>query len=79
MDLSRNLPLTRSVLKATLQDATPGQLGLLASLFKAENASREQSRRLRLLKHAVFPRPRSSMDTIGARPASPRTGAGMTC
>jgi DNA replication protein DnaC len=55
MDLSRNLPLTRSVLKATLQDATPGQLGLLASLFKAENASREQSRRLRLLKHAGFP------------------------
>lgn len=55
MDLSRNLPLTRSVLKATIQDATPGELGLLASLFKAENASREQSRRLRLLKHAGFP------------------------
>nr|WP_272944894.1 hypothetical protein [Bifidobacterium mongoliense] len=55
MDLSRNLPLTRSVLKATLQDATPGRPGLLDGLFRAENASREQSRRLRLLKHAVFP------------------------
>ena len=55
MTLSRNLPLTRSVLKESIQDATPGQLGLLASLFQAENASREHSRRLRLLKHASFP------------------------
>ena len=40
MELSRNLPLTRNVLKATVQDATPGQLGLLADLFRAENLSR---------------------------------------
>lgn len=55
MDLSRNLPLTRSVLRITIEDATPGQLGLLAGLSKAENASREQSRRLRPPEHAVFP------------------------
>lgn len=55
MELSRNLPLTRNVLKATVQDATPGQLGLLADLFRAENLSREQSKRLRLLKQANFP------------------------
>jgi hypothetical protein len=50
MELSRNLPLTRSVLKTTTQDTMPGQLGLLAGLFRAENLSREQSKRLRLLK-----------------------------
>jgi DNA replication protein DnaC len=55
MELSRNLPLTRNVLKATVQDATPDQLGLLADLFRAENLSREQSKRLRLLKQANFP------------------------
>lgn len=55
MELSRNLPLTRSVLKTTIQDATPGQLGLLAGLFRAENPGREQSKRLRLLKNANFP------------------------
>ncbi|MEE8738943.1 MAG: ATP-binding protein [Bifidobacterium sp.] len=55
MDLSRNLPLTRSVLRTTLQDAAPGRPGLLAGLLKAENASREQSRRLRPPEHAVFP------------------------
>ena len=55
MELSRNLPLTRNVLKATVQDATPGQLGLLADLFRAENLRREQSKRLRLLKQANFP------------------------
>jgi hypothetical protein len=55
MELSRNLSLTRSVLTATIQDATPGQLGLLAALFRAENLSREQSKRLRLLKQANFP------------------------
>ena len=55
MTLSHSLPLTRRVLKESIQDATPGQLGLLASLFRAENESREHSRRLRLLKHAAFP------------------------
>jgi DNA replication protein DnaC len=55
MEPSRNLPSARSVLKAAVQDATPGQLGLLAELFHAENLSRERSKRLRLLKNAGFP------------------------
>lgn len=55
MELSRNLPLTRKVLAASIEHATPGQLGQLAELFRAENLSREQSKRLRLLKQANFP------------------------
>ena len=55
MELSRNLPLTRKVLAGSIEHATPGQLGLLAVLFRAENASRERSKRLRLLKQANFP------------------------
>ena len=55
MELSRNLPLTRKVLAGSIEHATPGQLGLLADLFRAENASRERSKRLRLLKQANFP------------------------
>ena len=34
------LPLTRSVLRSVVAGATPGQLGVLADLFRAENASR---------------------------------------
>lgn len=44
MELSRNLPLTRSVLKQAVENATPGQLGFLAALFTAENASRAEPR-----------------------------------
>ena len=55
MQLSRNLPLTRSVLKQAVANATPGQLGFLADLFQAENLSREQSKRHRLTRAAGFP------------------------
>lgn len=55
MELSRNLPLTRSVLRTAIRDATPGQLGFLADLLAAENASRAESKRLRLTRTAGFP------------------------
>ena len=55
MGLACGLPLTRSVLRSVVADATPGQLGVLADLFKAENASRTQSRRARLIRNAGFP------------------------
>ena len=44
MELSRNLPLTRSVLRRAVENATPGQLGFLSALFTAENASRAEPR-----------------------------------
>lgn len=40
--------LTRSVLRRAVGNATPGQLGFLADLLEAENASRAESRRARL-------------------------------
>ena len=55
MELSRNLPLTRSVPGRAVENATPGQLGFLAALFTAENASRAESKRNRLLGQAGFP------------------------
>ena len=55
MELSRNLPLTRSVPGRAVENATPGQLGFLAELFTAENASRAESKRNRLLRQAGFP------------------------
>ncbi|MBM6707077.1 ATP-binding protein [Bifidobacterium pullorum subsp. saeculare] len=55
MELSRNLSLTRSVLRRAVENATPGQLGFLAALFTAENASRAESKRNRLLRQAGFP------------------------
>ena len=55
MELSRNLPLTRSVLRRAVENATPGQLGFLAALFTAENASRAESKRNRLPGQAGFP------------------------
>ena len=55
MELACGLPLTRSVLRSVLAGATPGQLGVLADLFRAENASRTESRRARLIRNAGFP------------------------
>lgn len=55
MELARTLPLTRDVLRRACDDATPGQLGFLAGLFKMENASRAESKRARLLRQAGFP------------------------
>ena len=39
------LPLAKSVLASRVETATPGQLAFLADLFRAENESRERSRR----------------------------------
>jgi hypothetical protein len=80
MELSRNLPLTRKVLKASIEHATPGQLGLLADLFRAENA---QPRAIQTPAPAqttrTSPRPRNSTATTGAQPTFRTTGAGATC
>ena len=54
MELACGLPLTRSVLRSVVAGATPGQLGVLADLFRAENASRTESRRARLIRNAGF-------------------------
>lgn len=59
LELSRNLPLTRSVLRRAVGNATPGQLGFLADLLEAENASRAEFRRARLLRQAAFPQNKS--------------------
>ncbi|NMM95263.1 ATPase AAA [Bifidobacterium sp. DSM 109957] len=59
MELARNLPLTKAVLRDAVADATPGQLGFLANLFAAENASRAEGKRLRLTKQAMFPQEKS--------------------
>ena len=53
--LACNLPLTHSVLGKAIENATPGQLGFLANLFEAENASRARSKRWRLPGQAGFP------------------------
>ena len=55
MTMSRHLTLTRSVLADHLARATPAQLDFIESWFTAELASREQSKRARLLKAAGFP------------------------
>lgn len=66
MTLARNLPLTHSVLGKAIENATPGQLGFLANLFEAENASRAESKRRRLPGQAGFP--------PGTRPWTATTG-----
>ena len=55
MAMSRHLTLTRGVLADHLAQATPAQLDFIESWFEAEPASREQSKRARLLKAAGFP------------------------
>ncbi|MEQ6117856.1 ATP-binding protein, partial [Bifidobacterium bifidum] len=50
MTMSRSLTLTRSVLAEHIARATPAQLDFVESWFEAELASREQSKRARLLK-----------------------------
>lgn len=69
------LPLTRSVLRSVVAGATPGQLGVLADLFRAENASRTESRRARLIRNADSRASRASTDTTGAWRRSRRLGA----
>lgn len=55
MTLACNLPLTHSVPGKVVENATPGQLGFLANLFEAGNASRAESKRRRLPGQAGFP------------------------
>ena len=55
MTMSRSLTLTRSVLAEHIARATPAQLDFVESWFEAELASREQSKRARLLKAAGLP------------------------
>ena len=55
MAMSRQLPLTRSVLADTLAKATPVQLDFIEHWLKAELDSRDQARRARLMKAATFP------------------------
>ena len=55
MTMSRSLTLTRSVLAEHIAQATPAQPDFVESWFEAELASREQSKRARLLKAAGLP------------------------
>lgn len=55
METARRLPLTRDVLAEAIERATPVQLDLMESWLDAEIASRERSKRVRLLKAAGFP------------------------
>lgn len=55
METARRLPLTRDVLAEAIERATPVQLDLMESRLDAEIASRERSKRVRLLKAAGFP------------------------
>ena len=55
METARRLPLTRDVLAEAIERATPVQLDLMESWLVAEIASRERSKRVRLLKAAGFP------------------------
>lgn len=85
MELSRNLPLTRSVPGRAVENATPGQLGFLSDLFRAENASRAEPRtepttqtgRIppsqdpRRLRPGAWPRSPPTGDANSSRPSSP--------
>lgn len=55
METARRLPLTRDVLAEAIGQATPVQLDLMERWLDAEIASRERSKRIRLLKAAGFP------------------------
>lgn len=55
METARRLPLTRDVLAEAIERATPVQLDLMERWLDAEIASRERSKRIRLLKAAGFP------------------------
>lgn len=53
--MAHKLFLTRSVLEACLKEATPKQEEFLLHVLKQEMASREESKRHRLIKRAGFP------------------------
>lgn len=55
MELARSLPLTRQVLADSLETATPAQMEFMLSWMNEELASRERSKRARLLKQAGLP------------------------
>ncbi len=70
----RRLPLTRDVLAEAIERATPVQPDLMESRLDAEIASRERSKRVRLLKAAGSRTRRTSRDTTGPTCACPPTG-----
>lgn len=74
METARRLPLTRDVLAEAIERATPVQLDLMESRLDAEIASRERSKRVRLLKAAGFPNAKDIEDTTGPTCACPPTG-----
>ena len=55
MELARSLPLTRQVLADSLEAATPAQMEFMLAWMNEELASRERSKRARLLKQAGLP------------------------
>ena len=55
MELARSLPLTRQVLADSPETATPAQMEFMLSWMNEELASRERSKRARLLKQAGLP------------------------
>lgn len=93
MELSRNLPLTRSVPGRAVENATPGQLGFLSDLFRAENASRAEPRtepttqtgRIppsqdpRRLRPGAWPRSPPTGDANSSRPSSSSTAPRTSC
>lgn len=93
MELSRNLPLTRSVPGRAVENATLGQLGFLSDLFRAENASRAEPRtgpsartgRIpssqdpRRLRPGAWPRSPPTGDANSSRPSSSSTTPRTSC
>ena len=93
MELSRNLPLTRSVPGRAVENATPGQLGFLSDLFRAENASRAEPRTgpsartgrvppiqgTRRLRPGAWPRSPPTGDANSSRPSSSSTTPRTSC
>lgn len=93
MELSRNLPLTRSVPGRAVENATPGQLGFLAALFTAENASRAEprtepaartgrippSQNPRRLRPGAWPRFPPTGDANSSSPSSSSTAPRTSC
>lgn len=74
METARRLPLTRDVLAEAIERATPVQPDLMESRLDAEIASRERSKRVRLLRPRDSRTRRTSRDTTGPTCACPPTG-----
>ena len=55
MNLTRGIPLTRTVLKTVLETANDDQRAFMADLLTAEHASRKRAKHDQLLRQARFP------------------------